>query len=356
MKLSEETRIRLKWQLIDLSYVIIAVVLALVVGGIFLFLLGNNPFQAYAILFSKTFSSFGQVLRRTIVYVFTGLAVAIPIRTGILNMGGEGQVAAGAMAAAVIGTLALPGSLHPAACMLAGMLAGGMLAIIPAFYKVRLNSSEVVPAVMLNYIVAYLLQYLTMYTFRGSEYNPQTAEILESARIPRIGQWSVGLFLAIALCVLFAFIMGNTRPGLEMRSAGLNPVAARYQGVRVGQMSVLAIVLGGAMAGLGGSVEVLGGRYLYMEGYFANYGYDGIAVSYMARNNPLGVILTAFLVSALKVGALALDRQTNITIHYATVLQGMIIILLVCPYLVQSVFERIRKCAARRKAAARPAQ
>lgn len=354
MKLSEETKIRLKWQLINMSYIVIAVVLALAVGGIFLALLGNNPFQAYAILFSKTFSSFGQVLRRTIVYIFTGLAVAIPIKTGILNMGGEGQVAAGAMAAAIIGTLALPRGLHPAACMLAGMLVGGALAVIPAFYKVRRNSSEVVPAVMLNYIVVYLLQYLTMYTFRGSEYNPQTAEVLESARILRIGQWSTGLFVAIAMSILFAFLMGNTRAGLEMRSAGLNPVAARYQGVRVGKMSVLAILLGGAMAGLGGSVEVLGGRYLYMDGYFANYGYDGIAVSYMARNNPLGIIFTAFLVSALKVGALALDRQTNITIHYATILQGMIIILLVSPYLVQSVFERIRKRAAQRKAAARP--
>lgn len=148
---------------------------------------------------------------------------------------------------------------------------------------------------------------------------------------------------------MFAFVMNRTRVGLEMKSAGLNPLAARYQGVKVKSMSVLAMLLGGAMAGLGGSLEVLGGRYLYLDSYFTSYGYDGIAVSYMARNNPLAVTVTALLVSILKVGAVAMDRQTNVSIHFATALQGMIITLLVTPYLVQWIVEKIARLISIRK-------
>jgi simple sugar transport system permease protein len=226
--------------------------------------------------------------------------------------------------------------------MVFAMIVGSALSLIPALFRVKLGASEVVPAVMMNYIIMYLLQYYTMYTFRGSEYNPQTAEIESTAKLLRLGQNSIGLYLAILVCLIFSFVMTRTRFGLEMRGAGFNPVASSYQGINVGFMSVVSILIGGALAGLGGAVEVLGGRYLYVDGYFVNYGYDGIAVAYMARNNPLGVILTAFLVSALKVGALALDRQTNVTVHYATALQGMIITLLVSPYLVKSWVENLR--------------
>lgn len=351
--LSSETRVRLKWQAIDLSYVLISIVVAFLMGAIFIVILGSNPFEAYGIMFSKAFSSFGQVLRRATVYILTGLAVAVPVKTGMFNMGGEGQVAAGALTAAVLGSaLALPLGIHPIVCMLGAALVGAFLAGISAVMKAKFGSSEVVSGIMINYIVMYLLQYLSMYTFRGSDNSAQTAQVLESAKIARAfgnEQWSYGLFIAIGMCLLLSFIMGRTRVGLEMKSAGFNPLAARYQGVNVKSMSVLAMLIGGAMAGLGGSLEVLGGRYLYLDSYFANYGYDGIAVSYMAKNNPIGVIVTAFLVAALKVGAVAMDRQTNISVHFATALQGMIITLLVTPYLVQWIVERVIKLNARKK-------
>jgi ABC-type uncharacterized transport system permease subunit len=353
LRLSDDTKTELKWQLYDLSYVLASIVIALIVGAVFIVILGSNPFEAYGIMFSKAFSSFGQVLRRATVYILTGLAVAIPIKTGMFNMGGEGQVAAGALGAAVFGSsFILPSVLHPIVCMLIVTIIGAVLAGIPVLMKVRFGSSEVVSGIMLNYIVMYLLQYLSMYTFRGSENSPQTAEVFHSARIPRAfgnQQWSYGLLIAIGLCIVFAFVMNRTRVGLEMKSAGLNPLAARYQGVKVKSMSVLAMLLGGAMAGLGGSLEVLGGRYLYLDSYFTSYGYDGIAVSYMARNNPLAVTVTALLVSILKVGAVAMDRQTNVSIHFATALQGMIITLLVTPYLVQWIVEKIARLISIRK-------
>jgi ABC-type uncharacterized transport system permease subunit len=345
--LSAERMARLKWQLLDLVYVLISILLALVVGGIFLLILGSNPIEAYYIMFQKAFVSFGAILRRMTIYLLSGLAVAIPVKSGMFNMGGEGQIAAGAMTAAMLGSaLALPAGIHPVVCMLGAILVGALLSSISALMKLKFGSSEVVTGIMLNYIVMYILQYLSMYPFRGSPNSAQTAEILETAKIPRLAegsQASYGLFIALGCCLLFAFIMNRTRFGLELKSAGFNRLAASYQGVRVGVMSVLSMAIGGGLAAMAGAVEVMGGRYLYLDAYFTNYGFDGIAVAYMARNNPLAVIVTAFFLSTLKVGAVALDRQAGVSVYFAIALQGIIIALLVSPYLVESVFNRIRQ-------------
>jgi len=329
--------------------------LALAVGGVFLIILGSNPLEAYSIMFTKAFFSFDTVLRRMTIYLLSGLAVAIPVKSGVFNMGGEGQIAAGAMTAAMLGSaFAMPAGIHPIVCLLGAALVGALLCSISAFMKLKFNSSEVVTGIMLNYIVMYILQYLSMYPFRGSANSPQTAEILDTAKIPRLAQGnqaSYGLFIALGLCLFFAFVMNRTRFGLELKSSGLNRLAASYQGVNVGVMSVLSMAIGGALAGTAGAVEVLGGRYLYLDAYFSNYGFDGIAVAYMARNNPLAVIVTAFFLSTLKVGAVALDRQAGISVYFAIALQGIIIALLVSPYLVESVFERIRKKRLARKEA-----
>lgn len=346
---------RLKWQILDLVYVIISIILALVIGGIFLVILGSNPFEAYYIMFTKAFVSFETVLRRMTIYLLSGLAVAIPVKSGVINMGGEGQIAAGAMVAAMLGSaIAMPAGIHPIVCLLGAVAVGALLASISALMKLKFGSSEVVTGIMLNYIVMYILQYLSMYPFRGSPNSPQTAEILDTAKIPRLtegGQASYGLFIALGCCVLFSFVMNRTRFGLELKSAGFNRTAASYQGVRVGMMSVLAMAIGGGLAAMAGAVEVMGGRYLYLDSYFTNYGFDGIAVAYMARNNPMGVIVTAFFLSTLKVGAVALDRQAGISVYYAIALQGIIIALLVSPYLVESIFERIRQKRLAKKAA-----
>jgi simple sugar transport system permease protein len=262
-------------------------------------------------------------------------------------MGGEGQVAAGALAAAVIGSaFALPSGIHPIICILGAMTVGAALASVTAFMKAKFGSSDVVTGFMMNYIVLYSLQYLSAYTFVGSPNSPETKPVLITAKIARVfsgAQWSYGLFIAIAICILFAIIMNRTRFGLEMKSAGMNPQAAKFQGINIKMMSVLALLIGGAIAGLGGSLEVLGGRYQYLDGYFANYGYDGIAVAYMARNNPIGILITSLIISLLKVGSVALDRQTTISSNYVITLQGIIINLLVSPYVIQLLVEKFKR-------------
>jgi ABC-type uncharacterized transport system permease subunit len=169
--------------------------------------------------------------------------------------------------------------------------------------------------------------------------------VLDTAKIARVypgAQWSYGLFIAIGLAIFFAFVIDRTRFGLEIKSAGISPLTAKYQGINIKMMAIIAMVIGGAIAGLGGAVEVLGGRYVYLDTYFKNYGYDGIAVSYMARNNPIGIILTSLIISMLKVGAIALDRQTVISSNFVIALQGIMITLFVTPYIVQMIMEKFK--------------
>jgi general nucleoside transport system permease protein len=347
LNISESAKEKLLGQLRDLLFIVLSVVLALAVGAILIALIKVDPIQVYKIIISNAFSNFGQVLRRTTVYICTGLAVAIPIKTGAFNMGGEGQVAAGALAAAVIGSaIALPAGIHPIICILGAMLIGTAISSISAYMKIRFGSSEVVTGFMMNYIVLFTITYLVQYVFLGSSESAQTAPILISAKIARFvpgAQWSYTLFIAVAICIFFAYVMDHTRFGLEIKSAGMNPQAAKYQGVNIKMMAMLSFLIGGALAGLGGALEVLGGRYLYLSGYFTNFGYDGIAVAYMARNNPIGVLITSIVMSILKVGAIALDRQTAISSNYVFALQGIIITLLVTPYVVQSLMNLFKR-------------
>lgn len=350
--LSNEMRVKLRWQFAELMYVFISVLLAFLIGVVIIFISGSEPLKAYSILFKCAITNYDQVLRRATVYMLTGLAVAVPVKTGMINMGGEGQVATGGLVAAVLGSsMLLPSGLHPIVCMLGAGIVGAFLGSIPAIMKVKFGSSEVVTGIMLNYILLYLLQYFTMYTFRGSDFTPSTVEIFSSAKIARVSstaQWSYTFFIAITFCFLFQYIMNRTRLGLEMKSAGYSPLASRYQGINVKSRAVLAMLIGGAIASLGGSLEVLGGRYLFIDSYFESYGFDGIAVSYMARNNPVAIIFTSILVASLKVGAIALDRQTNVSVHFSTALQGIIITLMVTPYFVQWLIAKMRTISLRK--------
>lgn len=321
-------------------------VFALIIGGLFLLSQGCSPIEAYAVMFSKAFSSFDQVLRRMTPLMLTGLAVAIPQKTGMINLGGEGQIAMGGIAAALAGAyLILPYGLHPIVCIIFAGAAGALVAWLAAFLRTRFGAVEAVTTIMINYVITYILSYLTMYPLRASENLQQTASILATAQIaqPIEGQqWSWGLLVAIAICVIAKFFMDRTTVGLELKSAGLSPKTAQFQGVNVHRMAILSMVIGGAMAGIGGSLEVLGGKQAYVHEYFVNYGWDGVAISYMANGNPAGIIVTSFLISLIRVGAISLDRKTNISIYFSVALQGIIIIFMVSPYLIKLINDKAR--------------
>ena len=351
---------RWKAMLRDCELTFFAIVFALVVGGIFLRCIGTSPVYVYGVMVQKALSSFDSVLRRAMVLMLTGLAVAIPLHSGMFNMGGEGQVAAGALAAAVVGSmnLGLPRGVHLLAALLAAVLVGMVLAGLPALLSIRFGASEVVVTLMLNNILSYIITWLVMNPFRGSEFSPQTADVLETARIPSFGKgidFSWGLVIAVLLCVLTAFFLQRTTGGLKLKAAGLNALVARYQGVQVAAYGLLGMVLGGAAAAAGGALEVLGGCYAYKDEYFLQYGFDGIAIAYMVRNNPVGIIFSAIFISVIRTGALVVSRKAGISTYFVSVLQGLMIIFLVTPAfsedLIRGVKKLLRRCGGKKEAA-----
>lgn len=337
----------------QIGRIALACVLALVLGGLFLMTQGHSPFESYGVIFSKAFASFDQVLRRMTPLMLTALAVAIPQKTGMLNLGGEGQIIIGSLAAALVGAyLGLPAGLHPIVCILAAAIAGGAAAWIAAVLRTKFHATEAVTTIMLNSVISYTVTYLTMYPLCASSTLPQTKTILESAEIwqPVSGhQWSIGLFIAIILCIIVKFVMDRTPFGLELKSAGLSPLTAKFQGVNIKRMALLSMVLGGALAGVGGSLEILGGKHAYLNEYFLNYGWDGVAVSYMAGGNPIGIIFASLVMAIIRVGATALDRRTGISIYFTVALQGIVIVLMVCPHLIQLMSKKFARVFHHRK-------
>lgn len=328
----------------QVGHIALACMLALVLGGIFLLTQGYSPLASYGVIFSKAFSSFDQVLRRMTPLMLTALAVAIPQKTGMLNLGGEGQIIAGGLVAALVGAyVTLPVGLHPLVCILAAAAAGGTAAWVAAVLRTKFNATEAVTTIMINSVISYSVAYLTMYPLRASTNLPQTATILKSAELPRpvAGQeWSLGLLIAILICIAVKIFMDQTSLGLEMKSAGLSPLTAQFQGVNIKRMAMLSMIAGGAMAGMGGSLEVLGGKHAYLNEYFLNYGWDGVAISYMANGNPVGIVVASLVMAIIRVGAAALDRKTGISIYFTVALQGIVIVLMVCPHLIKLIGEK----------------
>ncbi|MHC1692695.1 MAG: ABC transporter permease [Sphaerochaetaceae bacterium] len=304
-------------------------------------------------MFDKAFKSFDLVLRRAMVLMMAGLAVAIPMKSGMFNMGGEGQIIAGGLTAAIVGgmDLGLPGGIHMLFALLCAMLVGMLLAGFSALLSLKRNVSEVISTIMMNNILAYIVTWLVMNPFRGSEFSPQTKKVLETARIkgfPEV-EFSWGLIFAVVLCMLTWFFLEKTPKGLELKAAGLNPVASRYQGINTARMGRWGMLLGGIAASLGGAFEVLGGAYVYTDDSFLQYGFDGIAIAFMASNNPIGIIITSIFMAMIRIGSLVVSRKTGVSTSFVSVFQGLIITLLVVPSFSDSIFTFFKRIFSRKQ-------
>lgn len=338
---------RLRRTLHTAARTILPIALAFLFGSVFLLFLHASPAKVYSVMIGKSLSSFDLVLRRAMVLMLSGLAVAVPLRAGMFNMGGEGQIAVGGLIAAVVGSMdiGLPPVIHAIVALLVAATSGAMLAGFSAWLSIRRNVNEVISTIMMNNILAYIVTWLVMNPFRGSEFSPQTKFIRNSAKIPGFPEleFSWGLPIAVTICVLIWYLIERTPKGLEMKAAGLNPTAARYQGIHTSTMGMYGMVLGGVCAALGGALEVLGGSYAYSDGYFVQYGYDGIAISFMAGNNPLGIILSSVFMAIIRVGSLVVSRKTGVSTYFVSIFQGIVIALLVTPSLTDTVLSLFRR-------------
>lgn len=317
----------------------IALLVGFLLGALLLRISGYDPVSVYKLMFDKIVADFGLVVGKATPLIFTGLAMAIPYSIGMVNLGAEGQIAIGAFCAALIGAyIPLPSGVHVLLVLAGGALAGMLCSTLCGFLKLRFQASEVVTTVMLNSVILYLMEYAVNGPLNGVPSQPQTRPILETAYLPKFSiraEWSTAIFIALAAAILVWVFINKTVAGYEMRASGLNLRTSLYKGINVKASALLAMALGGLFAGLGGACEVMGLEHSYYHGFVTNYGYTGMAVALIARNNPLAVIPAAIFLAMIRVGGVALDRMTDIPSHFIWVLQGTMIIALSVPHLLE---------------------
>jgi general nucleoside transport system permease protein len=327
----------------DLLFPLIAVVCAFAVGAIVVLIIGDSPFQVYSLLLGSALSwpdGIGYTLFFATPLIFTGLAVAVALRGGLLNIGAEGKLYVAAFATAWVGIklAGLPAVLLVPLCCLAAVGAGAAWAAIPGVLKARFGSHEVINTIMLNFVAIALVGYLTQYHYR-SPGDPimETAPVGDSAHIARLGRFVPGLperipvnvafLLALVASWLVYVLLWKTKWGYEIRATGQNAAAAEYGGISIRRQIVLTMAISGALAGMVGINEVLGYRYRYYDGFSDNYGFTGIAVALLGRNHPAGVVLAALLFAVLQRGGVPVDAFTRlVSKDIVQILQALVIL------------------------------
>lgn len=317
---------------------ILAVTVGLALGICITSLAGESPGHVLRILGHGAFGSaydFGMTLFYTTPLIFTGLSVALAFHAGLFNIGAEGQLTLGALAAAAAGALwpGLPWPFAPALAGLTAILAGTAWGAIPGWLRARRGSHEVISTIMLNFVAAGLASYVTLYLLKNpNSQNPETSPVGPGYLIQQFAIFggapvSWALPLALLAAILVWVLLWRTALGYEIRAVGQNEAAARAAGIDAGKVRILALSIAGGLAGLVGVGEVLGNAAKFRMGFSPEFGFIGIAVALLGRNHPAGVVAAAFLFGALHKGTADLDLETeHVTREVSLVLQALIIL------------------------------
>ncbi|MBC7692053.1 MAG: ABC transporter permease [Methylotenera sp.] len=330
---------------------VVAILFGLAIGLLITLYAGENPWHVLKILANSAFGSvenIGMTLFYATPLIFTGLSVAIGFHAGLFNIGAEGQLAFGALAAAAVGILYpnVPGPLAPVLATLAAFAAGAVWGYIPGWLRARRGAHEVINTIMLNFVAAGLTSWITLYLLKSTEsQNPETRTIAPAYLISHFaffGDTPFNPSFLLALVAAFALwvLLWKTVLGYEMRAVGQNELAARAAGIDSAKMRIIALTLAGGLAGFVGVGEVLGHSHKFEIGFSPGYGFMGIAVALLGRNRPLGIIGAAILFGALHKGSLDLDMETEkVTRDLSLILQALIILAVSA----DGFWERVRK-------------
>jgi simple sugar transport system permease protein len=333
----------------------VALVLAGLVSSIIVLMLGESPLRIAQVMLSGSvggWSSIASTLEEATPLIFTGLCVAIAMRSGLFNIGGEGQLVIGAFVAAWVGYRVggLNPVMHITLCIALAGVAGAIWALIPGLLKARFGAHEVINTIMLNYVAFILANFLVgLPYFKKPGQIPQTEDVLSSALLPRMTflykytRLNLGFVIAIACVLLIYILLEKTEVGFEIRSVGHSPLASRASGISVVRNTLIAMALSGFLAGMAGSERVLGVHRHFISPFPFGYGFAGIAVALLARNRPMGVLISALFFGALASGGAQVDIETNVPRELVTVIQAIVIIFVACEYPIRKlVFERRR--------------
>lgn len=333
---------------------LLAILTAVIVGGVIILMVGGDPIRAYIGLIQGSLGS-TKALSETAIwatpYIFAGLAVALAFKGGLFNIGAEGQLAVGAVFSALIGYALpewlgydLPTIIHLPLAIIVGMLMGGIWAGIVGALKAYTGGHEVINTIMMNYIALNTTSFLLngiMKDRSPTNVIARTPLIAESARMPAIFDglrvhW--GFVLALLVAFLIWWLLNKTTLGFEIRTVGLNPDAAKYAGINVKRTIILTMVLSGMLAGLAGSIEVTGLNYRHELGFSIGYGYDAIAIALLGKSHPLGIVLAAFLFAAMRNGATRMQFLTQLPVDLISMVQALILLFVAADAIVRYIY------------------
>ncbi|MDR2479661.1 MAG: ABC transporter permease [Treponema sp.] len=327
-----------------------SLVLALIMGGVLLFISGYNPIAAYGAMITGAFGSLDSIadtLGIATPLILCGVAVAIAMVGGVINIGCEGQLYTGALCAAVLGIFLppLPPPVLILLCFCGSLVGGGLWAGLAGYLKYKMRSNEVVLTIMLNYIAIFLTDYIVTVWLKAPGMSIRTPNVQAGAVLPVLypySRFTIGFLAAVAAVVIVRWLLKNTAFGFEVRAMGMNPLAAVTAGINTNRQFVITMFISGALAGLAGGIEVLGVHKYFIKGFSPGYGYDGLAIAVLGQNDPAGVFAAALLYGALRSGAQVMDRATRIPKDFVVVLQALIIIFVATPGIVLALRKSTR--------------
>ncbi len=296
------------------------------------------------------FNPFLESLVRATPYIFAGLACALGFRAGLFNIGVEGQLFMGALAATFVGYSlhGLPTYIHMPLAFLAGALGGAIWGSIPGILKVTTGGNEVINCIMMNYIAYRITTWLLTgpMTRPGTGGMPLSPLVEKSAEIPQFFQtpirFHLGFFIALAVAFLVWWLLFKTTWGFDLRTVGTNPRAAKYAGMSIAKTTILGMAASGALAGMAGANEILAVNRTMAIGLSSGYGFDSIALALLGNSHPLGVVFSALLFGILKNGATKMMVTSAIPIDIVTIIQAVIIMFIAAPAIIRAIY-RLRK-------------
>jgi len=326
-----------------------ALLMALIIGGVFFRISGYSPLQIYQLIFQGAFGNINAILT-TLTYatplILSGLAFTVAKQANIMNLGTEGQLYVGAMTAAIVGTLlpGLPGIIYIPLMLFSAFAAAGLYGGLAGFLNIRFGSNMIIVTIMMNYISQYFCGYLVTYPLRADAAALQTAQIAEQAVIGRIFRWHQlsGVFiLAVAAVVAMTVVIRYTRFGFHMRTVGFSKPASETAGINYKKITLLTMFLSAGIAGLCGAGQVMGVHFRYIDNFSSGFGFEGVAVAALAANNPAAVLIAGILFGGIKAGAMSVNRIVNLPMDYIFMIQALVIIFIAAPKLIHWILDAV---------------
>lgn len=346
-----------------LAFMLVSILVGFLVGAIVLVLAGYNPIDAYISLFQGVFRrprNIGWMIVNATPIIFTGLGVTFAFKTGLFNMGAEGQYMIGSIVGFILGyVLHLPFIIHVIVILIFAALAGALYGGLAGYIKARFGMHEVITTIMLNWIAFYLTNFIVNLPIFKMPNSMGTHEIQETAKItfPTMPDSApeflksffgasvhFGIIIVIIIAFVLHFILEKTTLGYQLKAVGHNEEAARYGGINTKAKLTQSMAISGAVCALGGACQVLGFNYgIYLLSSMENFGFDGLAVSLLANNNPFGCIFSGMFFGGLNYGGSNLQRVLQVPTELIKIIMGTIIIFTAIPLVFKIVKAKINK-------------